>query len=128
MSSSSPVMPNLCSPYHLTAASTASPWRRSASVCVHSHSRSQASARVGMAKRVGEPITRGESVSGWRRATDPRAYLMSWTPTALLLVPDPTPAPTVPDAMRWTNLATMHDVEPFPVSQIAELLPEMYAA
>ena len=34
---------------------------------------------------------------------------MSWIPTALLLVPDPTPAPTVPVAMTWTNLATRQD-------------------
>ena len=52
-------------------------------------------------------------------------YLISCTPTALFPVPEPTPAPTVPVAMRWTNFATRHDVAPLPELQIASLLPEM---
>ena len=50
---------------------------------------------------------------------------MSWTPTALLPVPDPTPAPTVPVAMMFLNFATMHAVAPLPVLQASVLLPEM---
>ena len=53
---------------------------------------------------------------------------MSWTPTALFPVPDPTPAPTVPVPMTCLNLATRQDVAPLPVSQIALLLPCRYAA
>ena len=59
------------------------------------------------------------------RVRDGAGYLISWTPTALLPVPEPTPAPTVPVAMMCLNLATRHDVAPLPVSQIALLLPEM---
>src|SRR4029079_10131835 len=54
-------------------------------------------------------------------------YLMSWTPSALLPVPAPTPGPTVPVERMSVNLPTRHCVAPLPVSHSALLLPLMYA-
>jgi len=42
---------------------------------------------------------------------------------ALLPVPEPTPAPTVPVAMMCMNRPMRHDVAPLPVSHSAVLLP-----
>jgi hypothetical protein len=65
-------------------------------------------------------------LSGTRQALVLATYLMSWTPTALLLpVPPPTPAPIVPVLRMLTNLPTRQDVAPLPVSQTALSLPLM---